>query len=73
MGLTDVAAYLCAEGFGIGPADFGAEAVQEGQREWGLLGELDRVEVEQVGFDREGVCVEGGAVAYVGDGVEGFC
>jgi len=26
-----VAAYLFAEGFGVGPADLGAEAVQEGQ------------------------------------------
>lgn len=30
------------------------------------------MEVEQVGFDCEGVCAEGGAVADVGDGIEGL-
>lgn len=30
------------------------------------------MEVEQVGFDCEGVCAEGGAIADVGDGIEGF-
>ncbi len=30
------------------------------------------MEVEQIGFDREGVGAEGGSIAYVGDCVEGF-
>ena len=46
--------------------------MQEGQRQRGLLVELDRVEVQQMGFDGEGVGTEGGAIADVGDGVEGL-
>ena len=34
--------------------------------------EFDGVEVEEVGFDGEGVGAEGGAVADVGDGFEGL-
>ncbi len=67
-----VAADLFAEGFGVGPADFGAEAVEEGQGEGCLFVEFDWVEVQEVGFYGEGVGAEGGAVAYVGDGFEGF-
>ena len=69
---ADVAAYLLAESFGVWPAHLGAEPFEEGEGEGRLLGEIDGVEVEQVGFDCEGVCAEGGAVADVGDGVEGF-
>ena len=38
LGLADVAADLFAEGFGGGPADLGAEALEEGEGEWGLFG-----------------------------------
>ena len=34
--------------------------------------ECNGVEVELVGFDGEGVGAEGGTIADVGDGVEGF-
>ena len=34
--------------------------------------ECDGVEVEQVGFDGEGVGAEGWTIADIGDGVEGF-
>lgn len=36
-GLLDIAGDLFAKGFGVGPVDFRAETVQEGQREWGLF------------------------------------
>ncbi len=44
--MTDVAADLFAEGFGVGPADFGAEALEEGEFEGGGGVEVDGVEVE---------------------------
>ena len=51
LGALDIAADLFAERFGVWPADLGAEALQEGQREWGMLTQFDGVEVEQMGFD----------------------
>lgn len=63
---------LGEEGFGGGEALFVAETVEEAEVEGGGFGEVDGVEVEQVGLDGEGVCAEGGAVADVGDGVEGL-
>ena len=71
---ADVAAYLFAESFGVGPAYLGAEALEEGEVEWGVFGEVDGVEVEQVGFDGEGMSAlcRRWAVADVGDGFEGF-
>jgi len=68
----DVAAYLFAQGFGVWPTDFVAQAAQECQSERRLLVESDGVEVEQVGFDGEGVGSEGGTVSDIGDGVECF-
>ncbi len=65
--LTD----LRAEGFGGGEADFSAEAVEEGELEGGVFGERNGFEVEEVGLYGEGVDAEGGAVAGVGDTVEG--
>ena len=70
--MRDIAADLFAQCFGIGPAHLGAETLQEGQGEWGVFVECDGMEVQQVGFDGEGVGAEGGAIADVGDGVEGF-
>ena len=46
--------------------------MQEGQGERGLFGELDWVEVQEMGFYGEGVGAEGGAIAYIGDGFEGL-
>ncbi len=68
----DIAADLRPESFRAGPANLGAEPFQERQGQWGLLGEVNGMEVEQVGFDREGVCAEGGAIADVGQRIEGF-
>ena len=68
----NIAADLGAESFGIGPAHLGTEPFEEGKGEGRLFVEVDWVEVEQVGFDSEGVCAEGGAVADVGDGFKGF-
>jgi len=73
LGAADVAAYLLAKCFGIGPPCLRAEPFEEGQGEGRLLGEIDRVEVEQVGFNGERVCAKGGAIADIGDGLEGFC
>ena len=76
LGVLDVKADLGAEGFGTGPVDFGAESAEEGEGERGALVEWDGVEVEEMGLDGGGVLGkfsgEGGAVADVGDGVEGF-
>jgi len=76
LGLADVAANLSAEGFRAGPLDLGAEAAEECERERGALVEGDGVEVEEIGLDGGGVLGkfsgEGGAIADVGDGVEGF-
>jgi hypothetical protein len=68
--LGDVAADLFFERFGVGPAHLGAETTQKGQSERRVLVELDGMEVEQVRFDGERICAEGGTIAYVGDGVE---
>ena len=46
--------------------------MEEGQGERCLFVEFDGVEVQEVGFYGEGVGAECGAVAYVGDGFEGF-
>ena len=54
-GSGDVAGDLVAEVLDSGEGTLGAEAAKEGEAKRGLLGELDRVEVEQVGFDGEGV------------------
>jgi hypothetical protein len=74
--VPDIAADLFAEGFGVGPAHLGAQPLEEAKGDGRLLGEglisFKGVEVEQVGFDREGVCAEGGAIADVGHGVKGF-
>ena len=70
MSTANVLAYLGAEGFRGGEADLRAEAFQERQFEGGVFGQVYRVEVEEVGFHGEGVGAEGGAVAYVGDGLE---
>ena len=76
LGLANVAADLFTEGFWVGPAHLGAQSFEEGQGEGRLLGKglisFKGMKVEQVGFDRERVCTEGGAIADVGDGVEGF-
>ncbi len=42
---ADVAAYLFAEGIGAWPADLRTQAFQEGEVEWGLLVEVNGVEV----------------------------
>ena len=63
---------LGEEGFWGGEALFVAETVEEAEVEGGGFGEVDGMEVEQVGLDGEGVCAEGGAVTDVGDGVEGL-
>ena len=44
--LADVATDLFAEGFGVRPADFGAEALEEAEFEGGVGVEVDGVEVE---------------------------
>jgi len=46
------------------------QTLEEGQGQGCLFVERDGVEVQQVGFDGEGVGAEGWAVADVGDGVE---
>ncbi len=66
-----VEADLLFEGFGGGPFFFFAQALEECQAEWGLLGEFNGPEAEEVGFDGEGVGAEGGTVADVGDAFEG--
>ncbi len=70
--LDDVAGNLVAEGLGGGEGTLGAEAAEEGEAERGAIGEVDGVEVEQVGFYGEGVRAERGTVADVGYGLEGF-
>lgn len=74
--LKDVAADLFAESFGAWPLDLRAEAAEEGEDERGALVQRDGVEVEEMGLDGGGVLGkfsgEGGAIADVGDGVEGF-
>ena len=76
LGFRDILHDLGFEGFGRGELALFAEAVEEGEFERGFGGERERigcwVVVEQVGFDRVGVFAEGGAVAGVGDGVEGL-
>ena len=61
---------MCAKGFGGGETLLGAEAVEEGELQWSGFGQVDRLEVEEVGFDGKGVCAEGRAVAGVGDAAE---
>ena len=57
-GAGDVESDLVAQGFGRGEVLLGAETAEEGEAEGRLLGEWNRVEVEQVGLDGEGVCAE---------------
>ena len=75
FGVGDVLHDLGAEGFRGGEADLWAEVFEEGEFEGGVGLDVDGVEVEEVGLDGEGVfgklSVKGGAVADVGDGVEG--
>lgn len=72
LGFGDILLDLGEEGFGGGKALFVSEAVEEAEFEGGVGGEVDGVEVEEVGFDGEGIGAEGGTVSDVGDGVEGF-
>jgi hypothetical protein len=44
--LTDVAAYLFAESFGVRPAYLGAQALEEAEFEGGVGVKVDGVEVE---------------------------
>jgi hypothetical protein len=69
-GFFDVEADLGAEEVGRVKAALGAKAMEEGHLERGGFGEVDGVEVEEMGFDGEGVGAEGGAVADVGDASE---
>src|SRR6516164_189412 len=69
---ADIAADLLAQSLRRRPANLIAKPVQEREGEGCGFGEIDWVEVEQVGFDRERVGAEGGAIADVGDGVEGL-
>lgn len=66
----DIAEDLIAEGFGAGETSLVAQTLEEGQGQGCLLVEGDGMEVQQVGFDGEGVGPEGWAVADVGNGVE---
>ena len=70
--LSHVSADLFFERFWGGPAHLCAEATQEGEGERRVFVELYGVEVEQVRFDGKRVGAEGGAIAYVGYGVEGL-
>lgn len=46
--------------------------MQERQGQWRVFVERDGMEVEQVGFDGEGVGSKGGTVPDIRDSVEGF-
>ena len=68
----DISEDLLAERFGAGETSLVAQTLEEGQGQGCLFVETDGVEVQQVGFDGEGVGSEGRAVADVGDGVKCF-
>ena len=72
LGAGNVFLDLGEEKVGGRPALLGAKEEKEGELEGGVCFKGDGVKVEQVGFDSEGVLAEGGAVADVGDTLEGF-
>ena len=72
MGLCYVKAYLGAESLGVREALLGAKAFEEGEAEGSGFSKVNRVEVEEMGFNGEGICAEGGTIANVGDRLEGL-
>src|SRR5579862_5001161 len=72
LGTFYIFANLFAQGIGRGKLDFIPQAFQEMDLDFSFRGEFNRVKVQQVGFDGEGVRAESRAIADVGDGVEAF-
>src|SRR5512146_181425 len=73
LGSADVFSDLLFEDFRTGKLHFVAKSLEENELDLRFWLEIDRVEIEDVGFDGERVRAKGGTHADVGDGIEGFC
>src|SRR6185437_3294941 len=69
-GGAHVSGNLGAKLFHGGKFDLRAQAAQEKQFNFRFRGEFQGMEVEQVSFDGERLCAEGGTVADVGHGIK---
>ena len=69
---ADVFPDLLFKRFRAGEFDFVAEPLEESKFDFGFGLEIDGVEVENVGFDGEGIGPERGTNADIGHRVEGF-
>ena len=70
LGACDILENLGLQGFSGGPLHFATQAGEELEIERCFLGEIDRLEVEDVGFYTESDTFEGGPVADVRHGLE---
>jgi len=71
-GKRNVAENLHLEGIRRFEAALGSDPGEEPELDRGIGAEVEWPEVEQVGLDGIGVLTKSGAVACIGDGIEGF-